>query len=67
MGVVRETHNILNWLENSKGSWRFRTFSRSLHNKCDAIPSPCKVGHIENHESWTYKEIQTLIVHIRRN
>lgn len=38
------THNILNRLKNSKGSWRFRTFPRSLHNKRNITPSPCDVS-----------------------
>lgn len=47
MGVEGETHNILNRLKNSKGSWRFRTFSRSLHNKRNTIPSPCEMSKME--------------------
>ena len=44
MRVEGETHNILNSLKNSKGSWRFRTFSRSFHNKSNIFPSLYEAG-----------------------
>lgn len=41
------THNILNGLKNSKGSWRFSTFPRSLHNQRNITPSPCEVSRMK--------------------